>query len=147
MGTKLLDVRRAVCTAIAALPEFTGPPKVEVMVSYKANVLREFCYTRRGRFTHRSAGMRSGSHTRHESATFDVVLWVQAPGKGGDEAAERVLELGHAVEAWVSSNKQGVGGAYTLTIEGEGELNDGQGDQGGLAEYVIPVHYDARLES
>ncbi len=141
-ATVIVAVRRALVAAVASLDAFQGVP---VMFTYKATEQREFAYTRAARFTHNPAGMKSGRNFRNEEGRFEFVIWVESVGDSPEDAALRALDLGLVFEEYVADHKQGIGGAYTLTVDGDGTLAEAVLDSSSLAELVYPVKYNARL--
>jgi len=142
----IVAVRTALVDALALLPAFSGVP---VRYSYDKQCVdqREFLTTREATFSHSSASMRSGRNFRDEVGRFMVTVWVEKVGGTPQEAAERALELGLAVEEYVADNKSGIAGAgdYTLLVDGEGSLSELSSDSSSFAELELPVRYNARL--
>src|SRR5213075_1701415 len=100
---------------------------------------------RQARFNHTPAAMKSGPNFRKEVGRFEFAIWVESVGGSPEDAANLALDLGLAFENYVAANKQGIGGAYTLLVEGDGELGEAVNDRSSFAELVYPVMYNARL--
>lgn len=141
-ATVILDVQSATAAGVEALEEFDGIP---VDPFYRDTGKREFAYMRDATFEHSPASMKSGRHFRNEVGRFEFVIWVEIPGGTAVAAAARALELGTPFEEWVADNKQGVGGAYAIQVEGGGALKAMVTDRAAIAEAVYPVRYNARL--
>lgn len=141
-ATAIVAVRKAVVDAVTDLPEFAD---VEVMYAFAGTTSREFAYTRQATFTHEPAAMRSGRNFRKETGQFEFVIWVESVGGTPEEADNRALEIGLGFEEWVADNKNGVGGAQTLEVYGNGALREAVGDQASFSELVYPIKYTARL--
>lgn len=143
MGASLLvAVRSAFVTAVNELEAFDG---LDVMYAWKPTEDREFAFTTDARATHQPASMKSGRNFRNETGRFTFVIVTAVVGGSPEDAADRALVLGLAVEEYVADNKQGVGGAYTLLVDGDVELTEMVNDRASLAEYRIPIRYNARL--
>jgi hypothetical protein len=141
-ATRIVAVRKAVVAAITDLAAFAG---VEVMYAYRDKGLREFAYTRDATFEHSARALKAGRNFRDETGRFELVIWIEAPGKSAEDAADRALDLGLAVEEWVADHKQGVGGAFTLLVDGAGSVREAVSDTSAFAELVLPIKFNARL--
>lgn len=139
-------VRSAVATGLAALADLKG---VEVGFGWKqGSKHRERIYTDRTQGTQASAAMKAGRNFRNETGTFDLVIWVEGPGKDAAWVATRANALRQICEDWISDRKNNeldIEGLQTLTVEGEWSATEGFADSGSLAEVRIPVQYTARI--
>lgn len=143
-STVIVAVRKAVVAGVGDLVEFGQVP---VAYSYDKTCMdqREFAYTRNATFDHRAAAMKAGRNFRAESGGFELVIWVESVGGSPEDAADRALALGVAFEEFVADNKQGLGGAYTLQVAGEGSLQEMALDSSSFAELAYSLKYNARL--
>ena len=146
-GTKIVEVRKALMSAIAELPEFTEA-RVDMTWSAKAQV-REQVFTTEARFTHDSASMRAGRNFRNEDGRFNLVILVLGVDQEATWSAERAGELGVAAEEWIADNKRGealdIEGLNWIVVEGDGSLVEAYLDRGTAAELTYSIVYQARL--
>lgn len=146
-GTILVAVRKALIAALADLEEMEG---VHARYSWDLGATaRERLYTRRGRISHAPASLRTPPVHRKETGRFDLVLFVEGPGRDLEWVAERAAELGRVCEDWIaarSSAQLGVAGLQTLLVDGEGDLVEAFTDAPSpVAELAYPITYTARL--
>lgn len=146
MRSALVAVRVALVDAISLLPAFADVP-VRYCYDRECVDRREFAVTRDATFEHSSPVMRSGRNVRRESGRFELVIWVEKVGSTPQEAAERALELGQAVEEYVADNKNGIASAgdFVFQVDGSGSLSEMASDSSSFAEVVYPIAYTARL--
>lgn len=144
-GTKLVAVRAAVTTAIAALPEFTDA-RVDMTWSAKTQK-REQVFTTNARFTHEPASMKAGRTFRDEDGSFDLMVLVTGVGKDMTWTATRAVTLGIVIEEWIADHRStlGVAGVNWLTVNGEGALAEMYDDRSTKALLGYPITYNARL--
>lgn len=107
---------------------------------------KELIFCGRVRSEHGTAALRTGRRFRNESGSFLVVVHVKTAGGTPEEAEERALELGTAVEECVADNKTlgGVPGLNSAVIE-DMEMTNGITDTGAVAVLEYSLRYQARL--
>lgn len=151
-GSILVDVRSAVIDGLAtdvkpALDGGTGD--INVVYQWREDhSVREWVYTAEGRFNHTPASMRSGRNFRDEVGQFKLVILVAGVDMSQEEASTRALEISAACETWIAdrkNNELGVTGLQTLTVNGDGFLNEMYAETGHLAIVDLPIKYTARL--
>lgn len=147
-GTVQHLVRNGIVTALAALPALE-----DVNVSYAwefgdASQVRERIFTNRARANTPPAALKAGRNHRDETATFELVVWVEGVGLSSYETDARAGELAQVVEEWLADNKAGTALAITglnwLRAE-SWECHNLGNDQGSLTELSLSVTYNARL--
>lgn len=152
-STRIVAVRSTLITALAALSAYTTPDakghKPKVSLSYPLGAKdREKVFTRRARFTHVPASLKSGRTFRNETGLFEVVILVEGVGESAETTSTRAVTLGTAFEEYVADNRTlggAVAGLNWLVVEGDGELAELMNDRGTLAELTYSLKYDARL--
>lgn len=154
-GSILVAVRSAVAaglkepgTGITATVD-TAERKVEIAYQWKPDdSIREWVYTGSARFSHASAALKAGRNFRDEVGRFSIVVLVAGVDLTQEETSTRCMEIATAVEEWVADRKSGelgVAGLQSLTIDGDGALDEMFRESGHLAIAEIPVKYTARL--
>jgi hypothetical protein len=154
MGSLITAVRSLVVAGIAATPEFSTPdPETnqtpDVSFGWKANwQARERVFTTNVEFDHQPASMRATKTYRDENAGFDLTILISGISQTEEQASERALTLGAAVEDWCATHANWDGqvtGLNWLQISGRGTLTAAFGDKGVLVELTYPIVYRARL--
>lgn len=144
-GSRVVAVRSALITGLAALPGLSG---VDVIYAWKFDqeLPRERIFTNRARATHEISGLRAGRAHRNEQMTFDLVVRVEGVDITAEATDERALAIGALVEEFVADNKGGLGvsGVNWVAVSGV-ELNNLSNDRGHLSELTYAITYDARL--
>jgi hypothetical protein len=152
-GTRIVAVRSTLITALSALSAYTTLDakghKPLVSLGYPLGAKdREKIFTRRARFNHAPASLKSGRTHRNETGQFEVVILVEGVGESAATTSARAVTLGTALEEYVADNRT-LAGAVTglnwLVVDGDGELTELMNDRGTLAELIYPLKYDARL--
>lgn len=143
-ASRIVEVRRAVIEGIAAQALMT-----DVLVTYGWNpeaTDREQVFTMRARGNTPPASLRSGRTHRNEDASFVVVVHVELVGGNNEDADDRALELGAAVEEWVADHRtnHGVDGVHWIQVDGW-ELTGGSKTGAYVAQLMYTVSYSARL--
>lgn len=154
-GSRLVAVRSAVIDGLAdettgIVPTVnTGDSLVEIVFQWREDKsVREWVYTGQARFTHASASMRSGRNFRDEVGRFNLIVLVAGVDMSQEEASERAMVIATAAEEWLAdrkNNELGVSGLQSITVDGDGRLDEMYGDTGHLAIVELPIKYTARL--
>lgn len=148
MTTQIVAVRSLLIDAVAELAALAD---VEVTFGYRPNSKRrERVWTQRAELEESTVAARRAERTiRDESATFEVVVWVEGIGQDALWTAGRAVEIGAEVEEWVDVHANWTGalpGLKWITVSGRGSLTEAYADKGTLAELVLPVSYQARID-
>jgi hypothetical protein len=127
----------------------TGGALVEIRYAWRLDEsVREWVFTSEATFTHDSAAMRSGRNFRDEVGKFNLVVLVAGVDSSQEETSERALVIATACEEWIAdrkNNELGISGLQTLTVAGDGRLEEMYADAGHLAIVELPIKYTARL--
>lgn len=144
-GTLIVAVRSALTDALAALPEFEAA-RVDMTWSPKPQV-REQVFTTDARFTHETAGLKSGRNFRNETGTFELDVLVEGVDQSMTDTTARAVELGVVAEEWIADHKNslGVSGVNWIIISGDGRLLEMYEDRATKALLGYTVTYNARL--
>lgn len=159
-GSRLVAVRKAVIDGLGASGVSGVVDAVNALTTPASDVrfafqwkedpsVREWVYTGSSRFTHAPAAMRSGRNYRDETGRFSLVVLVAGVDMSQEEASTRCMAIATPCEEWIADRKNGEGlgvsGLLTLTVDGDGFLDEMYGDTGHLAIVDIPIKYTARL--
>lgn len=151
----LVDVRSAIiaglaadATVLAAVNDATHEVKFAFQWKQDESV-REWVFTGDARFTHTSAAMKAGRNFRNEAGRFNLIVLVAGVDLSQEEASTRCLAIASACADWIGDHKNGEGlgvdGLQTLTIDGDGALDEFYADTGHIATVDLPIKFTARL--
>lgn len=151
-GSRLVAVRSAVIAGLLADVKAsvdTDDADVNFVYQWKLDAsVREWVFTGDARFTHKPAAMSAAPIKRDEVGRFNLIVLVAGPDLSQEEASDRCMDIVAACEAWIAarpSNQLGVTGLQTLTVDGDGFLDEQYLETGHLAIVELPIKYTARL--
>lgn len=148
MGSLIVAVRSLLIDGIKDIPALAG---VEVRFGYRqGSKARERIWTQRADLEEQAHDARRAERTiRNEVATFQVVVLVEGIGRDAEWTATRSVEIGAEIEEWVDVHANWRGALHGLKwviVSGSGSLTEAFNDKGTLAELILPITYEARID-
>lgn len=153
-GSRLVAVRSALiaglaadATVLAAVNDATHTVNFAFQWKQDESV-REWVFTGDARLEHSPAGLSAAPIKRNEVGRFNLIVLVAGVDLSQEEASTRCLVIAAACEAFIAakpSNELGVTGLQTLTVQGDGFLDEFYAETGHIATVDLPIKYTARL--
>lgn len=152
-GSIIVAVRSALVAALEPVIQGTAG-MADAYVGFQAptgdrSELRDVVWTKNAQIDLKSASMRAGRNFLDETTTFEVVVYAWAPNQTAEEAAQRAVDIGEVVAAWIGDHKNGealnVTGLKWIVVEGAGSQDESLSGDSIAGHLIIPVKYNARL--
>jgi len=152
-GSIVVAVRSALMAALeTAINGTTGMEDVEVGFQAPTgdrSELREVVWSKGAQIDLKSASMRAGRNFLDETTTFEVVVYAWQPAQTAEDAAQRAVDIGEVIAAWIGDNKNGsalnVTGLKWIVVEGAGSQDESLSGDSVAGHLVIPIKFNARL--